>query len=216
MWIGPFFVTSCRFLAARYLKDGQIKDIADKMLLRGPRMLVPVFIFMLLEYFLLSLGLTGSLEYLPSLSYSTWPYVQPQGNFGVFLDEILEMAYLIPNAAPEVINDYCVGVLWTIPVQHHFSYVTLMAAVMMRDVKKPWKRFGVYFLTIVAGWYASSWSACHWADILLADADITYNWLKWCQAPVPHMQKLIVERGGEGPAVISDEGQESVSGESVV
>lgn len=155
LWIGPFFVTSCRFLAARYLRSGSISDIANKILLRGPRMLLPCFIFMLLEYFLLELGLAADLEWLPSISWSTWPYVTPQPNFGVFLNEIVELSYLIPNGAPEVINHYCVGVLWTIPVQHFFSYVTLLAAVMIRDVKKPWKRMLFYTLTIICGWYAT-------------------------------------------------------------
>nr|POF13720.1 hypothetical protein CFP56_02743 [Quercus suber] len=155
LWIGPFFVTSCRFLAARYLKNGKLPDIANKILLRGPRMLIPCFIFIILEYFLLELGLTGDLEWLPSISWSTWPYVTPQPNFGVFLNELVELSYLIPNGAPEVINHYCVGVLWTIPVQHFFSYVTLLAAVMIRDVKNPWKRFLFYTLTIICGWYAS-------------------------------------------------------------
>nr|POF21104.1 hypothetical protein CFP56_66518 [Quercus suber] len=68
LWIGPFFVTSCRFLASRYLKNGKLSDVANKILLRGPRMLLPCFIFMILEYFLLELGLTGSLEWLPSVS----------------------------------------------------------------------------------------------------------------------------------------------------
>lgn len=155
LWIGPFFVTSCRFLAARYLKNGQLSDVANKVLLRGPRMLIPCFIFMALEYFLLSLNLTAFLEWLPSVGYSTWPYVTPQPNFGVFFNEMVELSYLIPNAAPEVVNHYCVGVLWTIPVQHFYSYVTLLAAVMVRDVRKPWKRLLMYGLAIVAGWYAT-------------------------------------------------------------
>lgn len=110
LWIGPFFVTSCRFLAQRYLKTGKLNDIANKMLLRAPRMLIPVVIFMTLEYFLISLGLTGRLEWLPSVSYSVWPYVTPQPNFGVFLNEVVEISYITLNAAPEVINHYCVGV----------------------------------------------------------------------------------------------------------
>lgn len=110
LWIGPFFVTSCRFLAQRYLKTGKLNDVANKMLLRAPRMLIPCFIFMTLEYFLISLGLTGRLEWLPSVTYSVWPYVQAQPNFGVFLNEAIELTYLTPNAAPEVINHYCVGV----------------------------------------------------------------------------------------------------------
>jgi hypothetical protein len=80
------------------------------MLIRAPRMLIPSFIFMILTYFLLSLGLTGKLEWLPSVTYSVWPYVQPQKNFGVFLNEVVELGYITPNAAPEVINHYCVGV----------------------------------------------------------------------------------------------------------
>lgn len=182
LWIGPFFVTSCRFLAQRYLKTGKLNDVANKMLLRAPRMLIPVFIFMILEYFLISLGLTDRLQWLPSVSYSVWPYVRPQGNFGVFINEAVEIGYIIPNAAPEVINHYCVGVLWTIPVQLQFSFVTLLAAVLIKDVKKPWKRFLFYTLTILAGWYARSWSACHWLGLLLADADITYNWLNYTRA----------------------------------
>ncbi|WPH01948.1 Hypothetical protein R9X50_00480200 [Acrodontium crateriforme] len=191
LWIGPFFVTSCRFLSARYLKNGKLSDIAQKVLLRGPRMLIPCFIFMTLEYFLISLGTTASLEWLPSISYSTWPYVTPQPNFGVFLNEMVELSYLIPNAAPEVINHYCVGVLWTIPVQHFFSYVTLLAAVMVRDIKAPWKRMTFYFFAIFFGWYASSWSACHWMGLMLTDLDLTYDWIKWTQARPRYLYPLL-------------------------
>ncbi|EME41040.1 hypothetical protein DOTSEDRAFT_56085 [Dothistroma septosporum NZE10] len=182
LWIGPFFVTSCRFLAQRYLRTGNLADIANKMLLRAPRMLIPVFVFMILEYFLISLGLTSRLQWLPSVTYSVWPYVVPQPNFGVFLNEVIEITYIIPNAAPEIINHYCVGVLWTIPVQLQFSFVTLLATVLIKDVKKPWKRFLFYTLSILAGWYAVSWSACHWLGLMLADLDITYNWVKRVQA----------------------------------
>jgi len=40
-------------------------------------------------------------------------------------------------------------------VQHFYSYVTLLAAVMIRPVKTPWKRFGFYSIAIVCGWYAT-------------------------------------------------------------
>ncbi|CAK1358556.1 unnamed protein product [Cercospora beticola] len=182
LWIGPFFVTSCRFLAQRYLKTGKFEDIANKMLLRAPRMLIPVFIFMTLTYFLLSLGLTGRLEWLPSVSYSVWPYVVPQGNFGIFLNQLVELSYIIPNNPPEVINNYCVGVLWTIPVQLQFSFVVLLATVLIKDIKKPWKRMSFYIFSIAMGWYGSSWSACHWLGLMLADVDITYDWRRKIQA----------------------------------
>ncbi|KAI5363346.1 Putative glycoside hydrolase family 16, concanavalin A-like lectin/glucanase domain superfamily [Septoria linicola] len=182
LWIGPFFVTSCRFLAQRYLKTGKFEDIGNKMLLRAPRMLIPVFVFMTLTYFLLSLGLTGRLEWLPSVSFSVWPYVVPQSNFGVFLNQMVELAYIIPNSPPEVINNYCVGVLWTIPVQLQFSFVVLLATVLIKDIKKPWKRMSFYLFSIAMGWYGSSWSACHWLGLMLADVDITYDWRRKIQA----------------------------------
>lgn len=81
--IGPFFITACRFLAQRYLRTGNLADIGNKMLLRAPRMLIPCFIFITLEYFLMELGLVTKLEWVPSVSFSTWPYTTPQPNFGV-------------------------------------------------------------------------------------------------------------------------------------
>lgn len=81
--IGPFFITACRFLAQRYLRTGNLQDIGTKMLLRAPRMLIPCFIFITLEYFLMELGLVTKLEWVPSVSFSTWPYTTPQPNFGV-------------------------------------------------------------------------------------------------------------------------------------
>jgi hypothetical protein len=100
----------------------------------------------------------------------------------VWLNQAIELAYLFPNAAPAVINNYCVGILWTIPVQLQFSFVTIVATIMIRDIKTPYKRIGFYILTILAGWYATSWSATHWLGLMLADMDLSYDWIKWTQA----------------------------------
>ena len=113
IWLGPLFVTSCRFLAGGFLKNGDLKDIAVKMFLRAPRMLIPVVIVAILEYFLLEQGLVGWLLWLPSITWSSWPYIVDYSNYGQFINDILELAYLIPNAAPQIVTHYCVGVLWT-------------------------------------------------------------------------------------------------------
>ena len=182
LWFGPFFLTSSRSLSARYLREGNLADVAKMMLLRGPRLLIPVAIVALLEYFFISLGMVDTLVWLPSISWSTWPYVEPQGNFGVFVNSIVQLAYFIPNGAPEIINYFCVGVLWTIPVQLQFTYVILLSAVMIRDMKSPWKRFGYYTWCVANGWYARSWSACFWTGLLLTDLDVTYGWIQWTQS----------------------------------
>ena len=174
LWIGPFFLTATRFLSTNYFKNGNLEDIAKKELRRAPRLFVPIIITSLLEYFLLQMGLGGSLEWLPSVSWSTWPYVVPQPNFGAYLNNIIELLYLMPNAIPEIVTHYCIGVLWTVPVQLQFvrtlldafrlgniwlkfpvqTYVVLTATVLIRDIKNPWKRFGFYAFVILSGWYA--------------------------------------------------------------
>ncbi|KAH9828472.1 Glycosyl hydrolases family 16 [Teratosphaeria destructans] len=176
LWIGPFFLTATRFLSSNYLKNGKLEDIAKKELRRAPRLFVPIIIVSLLEYFLISMNLTAALESLPSVSWSTWPYVTAQKNFGVYLNNIIQLAYLMPNAIPEIVSHYCIGVLWTVPVQLQFTYVVLGASVLIRDIKKPWKRFGFYTVVILTAWYAKSWAACHWAGLVLSDLEATYKW----------------------------------------
>ena len=70
-------------MATNYLKHGNLEDIAKKELHRAPRLFVPIVIVSVLQYFLISMGLTSSLEWLPSVTYSTWPYVVAHPNFGV-------------------------------------------------------------------------------------------------------------------------------------
>ncbi|KAI7231781.1 hypothetical protein KC330_g6247 [Hortaea werneckii] len=181
LWIGPFFLTATRFLSTNYLKNGKLDDIAKKELRRAPRLFVPIVIVSLLEYFLISMGLTASLEWLPSVSWSTWPYVSAQDNFGVFMNNMIELGYLMPNAIPEVVTHYCIGVLWTVPVQLQFTYVVLTAAVLIRDIRNPWKRFGFYTIAILSGWYARSWSACHWCGLVLSDLEATFKWRQYLQ-----------------------------------
>ncbi|KAK3046135.1 hypothetical protein LTR09_012361 [Extremus antarcticus] len=182
LWFGPFFITSSRFLSARYLQEGDLADVAKNMLLRGPRLIIPVAIVAILEYFFISLGLTDNLDWLPSISWSTWPFVMPQGNFGSFVNNIIELAYFIPNGAPDIVNYYCAGVLWTIPVQLQLSYIVLLAVVMIRQMKTAWKRCGYYTCCVILGWYARSWSACFWMGLLLTDLDITHDWNEWARS----------------------------------
>ncbi|THZ21490.1 hypothetical protein D6C89_06613 [Aureobasidium pullulans] len=175
IWLGPFFVTSCRFLAARYLRDGDLGMIAEKMLLRVPRLILPCVIVAAIEYLFYELNFMQWLLYLPSITWSEWAFISNYDNFGHYLNAMLELMYLIPNAAPQVVSHYCVGVLWSIPVQLQFSFVTLLAVVMIRDIKTGWKRFCFYAWCIVAHWYSLSWGSCFWAGLMLADAQVTYK-----------------------------------------
>jgi hypothetical protein len=192
IWIGPFFTTSTRFLAQNFLRTGNLADVAKKMLLRAPRMVIPAVVVAALEYFFIELGLTAKLEWLPSITWSTWPWVTNYPNFGWFMNEILELGYLIPNKAPGIVNHYCVGVLWTIPVQLQCSYTTLLGAVMVREIKSHWKRFAFYFWCIVVNWYSMNWGSCFWVGLLIADLNVTYNYVAWLQARPKYLYPTFV------------------------
>jgi hypothetical protein len=175
-------MTSTRFLVSNYLKNGNLLNVAEKVVGRPFRLLVPILAISMLEYFFMDSGATAWLQYLPSVTWSTWPFTTVPDNFGHYISEILELAYLIPNAAPQITFNYCTGVLWTIPVQLQGSWVTLLAVIVIREVKRPWKRFGFYSFCILMHWYALSWGTYFYLAILLTDLDITFKYRKWLSA----------------------------------
>ncbi|KAF2766803.1 hypothetical protein EJ03DRAFT_168544 [Teratosphaeria nubilosa] len=182
IWVGLFFTTSTRFLTSGYLRSGNLKVIAEKVVCRCPRLMIPITAVIMFQYFLIDVGATRYLEYIPSISWATWPSVSLYPNFGWFVDATLQMFYLIPNAAPQVIYYYCTGVLWTIPVQLQNSWLVLLGAVVIREIKTPWKRFCYYGFCIINHWYALSWGSYFWFGLMLADLDITYKYRKHIQA----------------------------------
>lgn len=101
-WIGPFFTSSTRFLVASYLKSGNLKGVAEKTVGRTPRLIIPCAAIAALEYFCMQVGAINWLEYLPSVTWSTWPYTAGYVTFGHFISEIIELMYIIPNAVPQI------------------------------------------------------------------------------------------------------------------
>ncbi|KAL0258430.1 hypothetical protein SLS55_007606 [Diplodia seriata] len=179
MWLGVFFTTSTRFLSARYFREGKLEVIAERAVKRAPRLMIPVTAMVLLEYFFIDVGATKYLEYVPSVSWSTWGYVSKFQSAGHFISEILELVYLIPNAVPQITFNYCTGVLWTIAVQLQGSWIVLLGAIVIREIKTPWKRFGYYAFCVLQNWYARNWGSFFWLGLMLTDLDITYKWRKY-------------------------------------
>lgn len=182
MWLGVFFTTSVRFLTASYLKKGKLEDVAKSAVRRTPRLMIPVATIALLEYFLIDVGATKYLRYVPSLTWSTWPYVTRYENFGQYISEILELIYLVPNAVPQITFNYCTGVLWTIAVQLQGTWLVLLGAIVVREMKMTWKRIAFYIFCMLNHWYARSWGTYLWLGLLLTDLDVTYKYKKWLYA----------------------------------
>ncbi|KAK3673538.1 hypothetical protein LTR78_006442 [Recurvomyces mirabilis] len=182
IWVGLFFTTSTRFLCSGYLRTGNLRTIAEKIVCRVPRLMIPITAVIVLQYFLMDLGATKYLEYIPSITWSTWPQTVVYPNFGWFMNETLQLFYLIPNAAPNITGHYGTGVLWTIPVQLQNSWLVLLGVVIVREIKTPWKRFGYYAFCIANHWYAMSWGSYFWFGLMLADLDITYKYRKYIHA----------------------------------
>src|SRR5436853_5638730 len=97
--------------------------------------LIPVGSIAVLDYFFMDLGAVNWLEYLPSVTWSDWPYTVIPTNAGTFISQLVQLAYLIPNAAPQITYYYCTGVLWTIPVQLQGAWQTVLAVIMVREIK---------------------------------------------------------------------------------
>jgi hypothetical protein len=193
IWIGPFLMTSTRFLVSSYIRDGNILAMAEKVVGRLFRLMIPITAIVLLEYFLMDCGATKWLEYLASVTWSTWPFTVGFNNFGNFLSEILQLMYLIPNAAPQITFNYCTGVLWIIPVQLQGSWTTLLAVLVIREIKTPYKRFSYYAICILLSWYALSWASYFYLGILLTDLDLTYKWRKYLHArPLAYYPLLLL------------------------
>lgn len=92
IWIGPFLMTSTKFLVISYLKNGDLKPIAEKTVGRTSRLLVPICVVVLLEYFLMDCGAVTWLIYLPSVTWSTWPFTTVFSSFANLISEIIELA----------------------------------------------------------------------------------------------------------------------------
>ena len=182
LWIGPFLMISTRFLVSNYLRTGKLDNMAQKIVARPFRLLTPVASIAFLEYFLMDAGALVWLEYLPSVTWSPWPFTSIVANPGIFISEIIQLAYLIPNDAPMITYNYCTGVLWTIPVQLQGAWQTLLALIMIKECKTPWKRFALYAFCIANHWYGLSWGSYYYAGVLLADLDITFKYKKWLHA----------------------------------
>jgi hypothetical protein len=165
-----------------YLKSGNLKGIAEKTVGRTPRLVIPCAAIAALEYFCMQVGALSWLEYLPSVTWSTWPYTSNYVTFGHFISEVIELMYIIPNAVPQITFNYCIGVLWTIPVQLQNSWTSLLAVIIIREIQTPWKRMAYYAFCILMHWYAMSWGSFFWVGLLIADLDITYKWKPWLYA----------------------------------
>ncbi|TEY65919.1 hypothetical protein BOTCAL_0135g00060 [Botryotinia calthae] len=177
--LGLFFTTSARFLVTPFLRDGDLSSISSKIVSRVFQIMLPVLIFVLLEYFLILSGATYYLPFLPSITWSTWPYVTPFHHIGYLLNEVIALAYTIPNAVPLITFNYCTGVLWTIPVIIQGSWTTLLAILLITSIPTPKKRFPFYVFSLLINWYSLSWSSFFWVGILLTDLEITYHMPKY-------------------------------------
>ncbi|KAI9648066.1 hypothetical protein NHQ30_002694 [Ciborinia camelliae] len=173
--LGLFFTTSARFLITPFLRDGDLSSISQKIVSRVFQIMLPVLAFVLLEYFLILSGATYYLPFLPSITWSTWPYVTPFPHIGYLLNEVIALAYTIPNAVPLITFNYCTGVLWTIPVIIQGSWTTLLAILLITSIPAPHKRFPFYLFSLLVNWYSLSWSSFFWIGILLTDLELTYH-----------------------------------------
>lgn len=177
--LGIFFILSARLIGVRYLRNRNLEELAGSTYRRVPRLYLPVVMAVTLEYFLISVGGTEWLRYLASVTWSTWPYTTVFPNAGYFFNELLALLFIIPNALPRIIYNYCTGVLWTIPVNIQYSWLCFLGVVVIKESKSAVKRFLYYGICILTNWYALNWGAYFWVGLAIGDLDSTYKYRSW-------------------------------------
>ncbi|CAF9928126.1 hypothetical protein IMSHALPRED_007393 [Imshaugia aleurites] len=58
IWIGPFLLTSARFLVTDYLRTGHLQVVAEKATKRSFRLILPIIVMVMLEYFFIDCNAT--------------------------------------------------------------------------------------------------------------------------------------------------------------
>lgn len=174
--IGVFFILSSRLIGVRYLRAGLLQDLAGSVFRRIPRLAFPVLCAVVLTYFFIGVGATKWLNYLASVTWSTWPYAVEFENVGWFINKFIALLFVQPPQLPSIIYNYCTGVLWTIPVSIMGSWLIFLGVIVVREIKTPWKRFGYYFFCMLNSWYALNWGGYFWVGLAISDLDVTYKW----------------------------------------
>jgi hypothetical protein len=164
------------------LIDGDLARIAEKTVGRTPRFMFPIAGIVLLEYFVINCGGVQYLEYLPSVSWSVWPFTSSFISYGEYISELLQLMYLQPPGVPKITFSYCTGVLWTVAVQLQGSWLILTGVIVIRQIVNVKKRFLFYGITMVFHWYARSWGSYFWLGIILTDLDIRLKYKDWLYA----------------------------------
>ncbi|BFZ57697.1 hypothetical protein PYCC9005_004750 [Savitreella phatthalungensis] len=177
--IGVFFVLSSRLIGIRYLKNGLLADLAGATFRRVPRLAFPVLVAVVLTYFLLAVGATMWLKFMPAITWSNWPYAAPFRNPGYFFNEFLALMWVTPPQLPQIIYNYCTGVLWTIPVTIQGSWLIFLGVIVVKEIKNPHKRFVYYGVCMLLSWYALSWGYFFWAGLAICDLDFQLKYRAW-------------------------------------
>jgi len=76
-------------------------------------------------------------------------------------------------------------------VQLQNTWTVLLGAVIVKEIKTPWKRWGYYAFCIINHWYAMSWGSYFWFGLLLADLDINFKYRTNIQSRATLLYPLI-------------------------
>jgi hypothetical protein len=165
-----------------YIRNGDLNLLAKKTVTLQPRFMFPISLISLFQYFIMACGGINWLEYLPSVTWSTWPYVNPFASFGIYISEMIELMYLQPPGVPKIVFNYCTGILWTVCVQLQGAWMVLSNVIVIREMSNPWKRYSYCLVMIILNWYARSWGSFFWTGIVFTDLDLRLKYRDWLYA----------------------------------
>lgn len=115
---------------------------------------------------------------LPSRTYSVWSYYQDYSSAGEFINDYLTLWFMQPPSITPFITHYATGILWTVPVIVQSSWTVYICALIAREIKKPWKRYGFYLTVLTLEWWSNRYDYLFIGGLMIADLD---NRLKYRQ-----------------------------------
>jgi peptidoglycan/LPS O-acetylase OafA/YrhL len=192
--VAMFFVLPARILGLRYLSRGGLLNLADSSIRRLPRIIFPVFLAALLEYFLIEVSTFRWISRLPSRTWNTWSYFENYGNLFEFFNSFVSLWFVSPPIQPAIVQRYAIGIMWTVPLMIQLTWSLFLCAIIARQIKSHWKRWSFYSACLFFNWYANRFDTLFIMGLTVADLDCNLNYRKRAKNGVPLFPSLLTKR----------------------
>jgi peptidoglycan/LPS O-acetylase OafA/YrhL len=192
--VAMFFVLPARILGLRYLSKGGLLTLAESSVRRMPRIMFPVFITALIEYFLIEVDAFAWISRLPSRSWTVWSYYQDYGNLLEFFNSYISLWFTMPPVQPAIVERYAIGIMWTVALMIQLTWSLFLCAIIARQIPNHGKRWSFYSACLFFNWYANRLDLLFILGLAVADLDCKLDYINWCKRGIRMTPRALNKR----------------------